>query len=112
MFENKEAAYYKSMRREDVNKIVQQAPSGKQPAFYDPAIDRYFASNPNGQFLAIDTLKRLMSSHKLVNHHKGLKNAVTHKRTADWATNHSGLEQLHTAINDVVLCRKKPCVVQ
>lgn len=105
MGEKNEVLYWQEMRRETVNKIIKQVPLGDQPAFYDAIRDRYFSSNPYGRFLSVATLIRFMESNALVNRLRGLGNAESKLRTADWRNNKDGYEQLQAAIRDVKLCR-------
>ncbi|MOA16491.1 hypothetical protein D3C78_1367080 [compost metagenome] len=46
-----------------------------------------------------------MESNALVNRLRGLGNAESKLRTADWRNNKDGYEQLQAAIRDVKLCR-------
>ncbi len=100
-----EVLYWQEMRRETISKVIKEVPLGNQEAFYDAIRDRYYSSNPDGRLIAVATLNRFMLSNALVNRLRGLGNAESKLRTADWRKNKDGYAQLLAAVHDVKLCR-------
>ncbi len=105
MDERNEVQFWRDRGVVAVGRIVAVAPLSLYPTFYDSSRDQYFSSNPNGKFLAVDTLKRLFLSYKLIQNYKGLHRAEVIAESKDWQASIKDRYRLIGAIRDVKLCR-------
>lgn len=89
-----------------VERIVKVAPKSDFPTYYDQQRDQYFSSNPNGNFFAVDTFKRLLLSLNIIRRYGSIVAAERFYETKDWRPRRNEQHRLHTSIQDAKLYRE------